>query len=313
MSELDSLPLALRNRASWLINAGVEDTKSTLASMTGSADEIQILRAAIADEQAGQNRSSRLNPIFAALKRFGAAIPKAPTALDAIKASLEAHRGKLIEQEEAFFHASLPSRLKIGLQCLKAHGLFAIPDTKRKGVGGRKKNSVTHDAVSTPGGFEGWLAEEVPWLKKPTAYKYMTAVKGLPLKGETLTEASTEEDVDHALKVLRAVALDMKEPAPTLKSLCDAAAEAVKPQQLPAPPPAQQQEFDFLRGELSHFREQADSLLAIKDQLDGLPEFKKAAVARIYGMLHAFTGTHWTPSDEPDALASVDPDTITLS
>jgi hypothetical protein len=311
MSEsLDSLPLAMRNRASWLINAGIDDTKRTLETMTGSEDEIRILKAAITDETAGQNRSSRLKPITAALKRFGALAPVPPTALDEIKSSLEAHRGKLVEQEEAFFHASLPSRLKMGLQCLKAHAMFAIQDASKRGGGRKSKNLVTRDEISGPGGFEGWLAEEVTWLKKPTAYKYMTAVKGLVLKGESITEAATEEDVDHALKVARAIAVDMGEAAPTLASLIAAATEPVAPQQLPAPP--QQQEFDFLKTKLTHFREESEGLIAIKDQLDGLPDLKRAAVARVYGLLHQLTGTYWTPSDEPDELASIDPDTINL-
>jgi len=309
---LDSLPLAMRNRATWLINAGIDDTKRTLETMTGSEDEIRILQAAVADETAGQNRSSRLKPITAALKRFGAAVPVASTELDAIKASLEAHRGKLVEQEEAFFHASLPSRLKMGLQCLKAHALFAVPTEGRKGVGGRiKKNCVTRDTVSGPGGFEGWLSDEVPWLKRPTAYKYMTAVKGLAIKGVILDETATEEDVDHALKVTRAVAQDMGEAAPTLASLIAAATEPVAPQQLP-PPPAQQQEFDFLKTKLTHFREETEGLIALKDQLEGLPDLKRAAVARVYNLLHSLTGSHWAPSDEPDELASIDPDIISL-
>lgn len=74
MSEtLDQLPRALRDHASWLINAGAEDTRSSLANMTGTDDEMRMLRAAIATEKSKTARSSRLKPMEAKLRKFSEA------------------------------------------------------------------------------------------------------------------------------------------------------------------------------------------------------------------------------------------------
>ncbi len=221
--------------------------------------------------------------------------------LENAKAALEKHRDIVIGYEEKLAAATLGNRLQMGLACLKAYDIFLVKSDARKGVGGRgKKNSVHVDGVSQGNGFEGWLATEVPWLKKPTAYRYMTAVRGL-----SLDHSAKEGQVAAALKRLQ-----KKGDPVSLASLIAAATEPVSPQQLPAPP--QQQEFDFLKTKLGHFREESEGLLALKEQLDGLPDLKRAAVARVYGLLHQLTGTYWTPSDEPDELASVDPDTISL-
>jgi hypothetical protein len=154
--------------------------------------------------------------------------------------------------------------------------------------------------VASAQGFEGWLETSCPWLKKGAAYKYMTALKGLGL-----SELNTEEDVDTA------VAQNLRIGQVTLKSLCDASLEPFKPG-TKEETTITQTEFDFIRQTLSGFRKEGDALLANKSQLDSFPELKRAAMARAYQILHDLSGTDWKPSDEPDALASVDPDTFTL-
>ncbi len=212
--------------------------------------------------------------------------------------SLGKLRSIVATHEEKFLAATLGPRLQIGLQCLKAHHVFSIPEPGKRGQG-RKKNHVTRDVIS-PEGFEGWLATEAQWLKKPTAYKYMTAVRGLGLD-----HAATEKQVAAALGLL------LRKGPVTIASLCAAALEAIAPP-APKPPRIEQQEFDFLKQACTSLREEVESLVAIKDQLDAYPDFKRAATARLYAALHDLTGTHWQPSDEPDALALVDPDAITL-
>lgn len=74
MSELlDDLPPKLKSHASWLINAGFEDTRHVLSQMTGSPDEIRMLQAAIATEKKKEARPSRLKPMEAKLRKFTSA------------------------------------------------------------------------------------------------------------------------------------------------------------------------------------------------------------------------------------------------
>jgi hypothetical protein len=222
-------------------------------------------------------------------------VPASAVVLASAVKSMEKLREALGKQEDAFWAATLGARLQIGLQCLKAYHVFVI----NQGKGGRPKKTVTRDGLPE-GGFEGWLVSDASWLKKPTAYKYMTAVRGLGCDHD-----STEKQVAAALKFL------LRKGPVTLKSLCDAALEAVGPP--PAPPEKlQQSEFDFLRDGLSAFRTQADALLALKADLHKHPDMERVASARIYSLLVEITGSHWKPSDEPDDLANVNPDAIEL-
>jgi hypothetical protein len=148
------------------------------------------------------------------------------------------------------------------------------------------------------GGFAGWLKDSASWLKEPTAYKYMTALRGLGLDHQ-----ASEKDVTTALK--------RRKDKPTLASLIAAATEAIAPPP-PEPPKLEQQQFDFLKDSLSHLREQVESICGIKDQLAANPDFMKAAQARAYSLLRELTGLDWAPSDEPDPISKVDPDSITL-
>jgi hypothetical protein len=50
----------------------------------------------------------------------------------------------------------------------------------------------------------------------------------------------------------------------------------------------------------------------MKDKLKENPDFHRAATARLYAALVELTGTNWAPSDEPDDLANVDPDAISI-
>lgn len=223
--------------------------------------------------------------------------PKAVLA-DAAKA-LEKLRKIVVKHEDSFHAQTLGPRLQIGLQCLKAYDTFAVKDPAKRGQGRKQKNQVTRDVIS-PEGFEGWLSTQAQWLKKPTAYKYMTAVRGLGLD-----HTATEKQVAAALKLL------LRKGPVTIASLCAAALDAIGPPP-PPPPSLLQSEFDFLKQGLSAFREETEHLIAMKDKLAENPDFHRAAAARLYSTLVAITGTNWAPSDEPDDLANVDPDAITI-
>lgn len=220
-------------------------------------------------------------------------------ALTDIDAAITDHLQAIVTKIAGFEDTILADRLKVGLYALKAHMLF----THNPGKGGRPKKPSAADG-SSPQGFEGWLASNYhpvhhP-LKKGTAYAWMTALKGLGLN-----ESATEEEVDEAVRQNQRIG-----PV-SIKSLCAAAVEAIAP---PAEPPAkiEQSELKFLRDGLSAFRQQSDALLAIKAELHKHPDMERVASARIYSLLVEITGCHWKPSDEPDALADVNPDAIEL-
>ena len=233
-------------------------------------------------------------------KDSGYALTPRTEILVAARKALEKNRQLLtvtiIEAERLM----LPYKLCLGLHCLKAYMVFVFPEDQNSRGGRKSNNRVTRDTVSSPEGFEGWAAREIPWLKRPVAYKYINAIKGLGLD-----ENATEDDVHEALSNQLAIG-----PC-TLKMLCDAAAELVRPQ-LPPPTPDHQLEFNFLRENLHDFAVQSGNILAIADRLKTIPSMHKAACARVYGMLRDLTGTDWQPSDTPDALCEIDPDTIDL-
>jgi len=291
----------------WLINAGLDDMTGRIKQMTGSPEDIDALRQAITAEEARMpqhQRSTRLKPLRAKLKSYEgkadpyALKPRTAVLLDARKA-LDGLRQVIAGHEDAFMAATLPSRLKMGLHCLRAHMVWVLPDPSNRGQGRKVLTIKSRRDVISPEGFEGWLTSEVTWLKKPTAYKYMNALKGLGLD-----HTSSEADVDKAL------AKQLAGGPCNLKMLCDAAVDGVKPQ-LPGDG-AVQTEFDFLKDNLHDFATQAANILSIADQLKAIPQMHKAACARVYGMLRELTGTDWQPSDTPDALCEIDPDTIDL-
>lgn len=219
-------------------------------------------------------------------------------ALAEITAALAAQHAAARVKFDAFEADVLINRLLTGLHCLKAYAIFNLADPAKRGQGRKKKNQLTREEISTDS-FKGWLTSAAPWLKEGTAYKYMTAVKGLGLD-----EKSTVQDVEEHLAQNRRIG-----PV-NLKMLCDLAVDAIGPKEETFAP--EQTEFEFLREGLSNFRVQADALLALKAELHKNPNMERVAAARIYDLLFQLTGTHWKPSDEPDDLASIDPDSITL-
>jgi hypothetical protein len=303
----------------WICNTSAEEGRDEIKRLL--ADPAQtpetlgaILASAREYEEANSKRTSLLAGIAAAqkqlAKRSSGTIPgqaeiekyersmSNPTTLQACSEALAALRETIAVQEEKFAAITLQPRLFIGLECLKAFQVFSLQDPGKRGQG-RKKNQLTRELISTPGGFGGWLATENPWLKEPTAYKYMEAVTALGLD-----HSATRQAISASLDIL-AVAGPV-----TLKSLIDRAPYRLALKD--APPVPQQTEFEFIRENLSALRVEVDNVIRLKDQLLLIPDAHRAACARAYGLLRELTGTDWSPSDLPDALADVDPDTLTL-
>lgn len=183
----------------------------------------------------------------------------------------------------------LPYKVKQGFHAYRAHLHFAVKDHKERG--GRKSSSRREELS-----FGGWLAESAPFLAEATAYKYMSAFRGLGLP-----EDCTEADVDAAIAAFTT--------PPSLAGLIAAATERLAPPSEPPAPP-HQLTFDDYVATLKQLREDAD--LAIEQSKDMPEPLRKQLVARFYASLHALTGTHWQPSDDPHELGTIDPDTIAL-
>ena len=299
------------DRIRWIVNTSIEEGKAEIKRAQADpdyrpADLLSLFESALESERSGANRASLVTALsFAVIKaqKAGAKAHSGPpssvsksSVLSDCSSALLKLRDIIVRHEDKFAALTLGPRLQMGLQCLKAYQVFV----HNPGKGGRPKKTVTRDGIPTEG-FEGWLKTENEWLKKPTAYKYMEAVHGLGLD-----HAATEKQLAAALKTLL-----RKEKTVTLKSLIDRA-----PARLGAAEPEskepQQTEFEFIRSNLSAFREEANTLIAIAPRLRQIPEAHRAACSRAYHLLRELTGSDWSPSETPDPLSTVDPDTITI-
>lgn len=292
-NNLAQLPPKERERVSWILSAGADDMQRQLKSMTGTAADRRVLEVAYDLEQAGAKRSTRLKPVSAAMKRFTVAIDGkaqvvAGVDLSSVVSALETLEEGIKQIDRRAQLEQLPLKLKQGFHAFRAHLHFAIKDHK---VRGGRKSSSRREELS----FGEWLAEAAPWLKEGTAYKYMTAFRGLGLPDD-----ATEEAVDAALAAL---------VAPSLAGLIAAATERIGPPP-EKPAVAVQLTLDDYLATLKAFREDADTVI---EQAKDMPEnLRKAACARAYATLAALTGTPWQPADEHDQLGSLDPDNIAL-
>lgn len=156
-------------------------------------------------------------PLAAAVAQAGAVEGHAHIVPDhdlaALRSSLEAERNHLIDHENRFKETTLPHYLAMGLVCLKAHAVFAVPDAADRGSrGGRGKSSSTVEELSGPTSFDAWLKAEVPWLPTATAYRYKRAAQGLGL-----THESSPED----LATLLAAAREASGELPSLTRLAN--------------------------------------------------------------------------------------------
>jgi hypothetical protein len=226
---------ALSESASWLINAGLEDTTRRLAAMTGTAQDIADLEAALAHEKARptlSQRTSRIKPIQAKLTKFQKANSAGPTdapleivtssevataQLTGIAADIEKTIDLVTSHEDAFEEATLEHRLQIGLNIAKAQELFtaSIPNPTGKN---QHSSEVVSTVDTTPTtGFSGWLTKTIPRLKRGTAIRYANAFRalGLPTTAKTV-------DIRETLKTLRHKADKASLPRPTLAALVKA-------------------------------------------------------------------------------------------
>jgi hypothetical protein len=182
------------------------------------------------------------------LARKASALKKAYIApvLTAAAAALNEARERIIDAEDRFAQVTLEDRLIMGLHCLKAHHHFAHNPGKGGNPTGKnqhgKEELSRRDSSSDLGTFEGWLNTQLPWLKRPTAYKYMTAVRGLGLDHK-----ATEKALRTALADARDRHLADETRPPSIAGLARAALPLHDDPPDPDPAP-QQTEFRVPQG-----------------------------------------------------------------
>lgn len=266
MSAITIPPISarLKEASSWLINAGIDDTKHRLAAMTGTEDDMEVLRHAIAKEQSQPTpRSSRLKPMEAALRKFSEAArtallstkstAKGPasteveivTAAEVTQADLRASAERInntIElikgHQDAFEDATLEHRLCIGLEIAKAQQAFGMTVQEAGKLGGRPKEETlsTVDKVSqkpavltaNPLGFSNWIKKETPDLPRPTAIRYAAGFRALGMAQEEATPAKIKAKLKDLIHHSDKASL----PRPTLASLVKQAPKLPKPEKL---------------------------------------------------------------------------------
>lgn len=260
MSELISeLPPALKTHASWLINAGAEDTRQSLSQMTGTPDEIRMLKAAIATEKAKpkhQQRSSRLTPMEAKLRKFATLAESEPHSspprsdlpvpsseveivtaaqvneaeLSGIAAAVAQSREIIFKHEQSCHETTLEHYLDAGQQLARAQEIFTLSPQERTSVATLSRRDNVEElppGILANRGFSAWLAKEIPTLKRPTAIKYATAFRALELP-----VTAKPAEIRAKVKTLRHEAGKANQPMPTLAALVKAAPKPPKPEAL---------------------------------------------------------------------------------
>jgi hypothetical protein len=156
--------------------------------------------------------------------------------LSAIAEIISDHIGLITKHEDAFQEATLEPRLLIGQQILAAQEIFGLTRQQAGNLGGRPStsdNRVTRDTVSdevTSMGFSGWLAANIPALKRPHAYKLATAYKALSLPAD-----ASLPKIRDAVKTLRHKSGKAGEAMPTIDTLYRAGKPPKDAPKLPAP------------------------------------------------------------------------------
>lgn len=178
LSKPYKLTAADKEAASWLTNAGLDDTKSRLAKMTGTPADLAVLTLAIETEQARtEKRSSRLKPMEAALRKLSKSV--ATLALQGESTGPDWTRARSYQEGIKFaFRVSLAGQILLGqeLQTLKVELGFV-------GRGGDRR-SKPHDAVlkSLNRTWDQWCKSELNGTSADTADRLIQTYEGAKAK-----------------------------------------------------------------------------------------------------------------------------------
>jgi hypothetical protein len=216
----------------WTFNPAAKPPHKT--PLENLADEVDAARAKPESplaKRARELREARHEPPASEVEIVTAAQDN-QAALASIATAIQSHIDVITGHEGAFEEATLEHRLEIGLHIAKAQEIFTVKNDQRQGIGGRPSETLsTVDTVSESPpvghGFVTWLAQSIPLLKRPTAYRYATAYRALDLP---LTAKPAE--IRAKLKTLRHQAGKQNLPMPTLAALVKAAPKPPKPESL---------------------------------------------------------------------------------
>lgn len=106
----------------------------------------------------------------------------------------------IIKHEDAYKGATLEPRLLIGLEIARAQAAFGMTNAQAGALGGDAKASVSRrDTLETkptnPGGFAGWIKQEIPRLGRTTAIKYANAFAALGIPAAEATPAKIKAKI----------------------------------------------------------------------------------------------------------------------
>jgi hypothetical protein len=122
----------------------------------------------------------------------------------------------IVKFEDSFEESTLEPRLLIGLEIAKAQEKFGMTKAEAGAVGGSKSQcDMLSDPAAASVGFSGWLAREIPRLKRPTAIKYAHAFASLGIPAASATPAQIRAKI----KDIRHHCGKNKLPMPSLHSL----------------------------------------------------------------------------------------------
>lgn len=175
-----SLPEVLRDRASWLINAGADDTLRGLNAMTGTPEDIAVLNAAIAEEKSKpvlSQRKSRLKPMEAKLRKFSG--PMETLAAQAVEVMPKTKHDPAWDNARLYYRAvrTTGRQFLVSQICLG----WELAD-KKKALGftgsGRRPESG-HVSTLTQKTWEEYLHAEIdPNLNRRTADRLISVFEG---------------------------------------------------------------------------------------------------------------------------------------
>ncbi len=194
----------LTENAAWLVNAGADDMQRRLKGMTGTAQDIADLESAIAHEKfipalSGGNRSSRLKPIEAKLKKFQSVIPSPEalitgnsntslslaetTALQAVDVAWGEAR-RLADLAKNYTRAGNAAKALCGLTLSHLREHYFGP---RSSSGGRPKKGANDSGSTT---WNSLLADRIGitddtatnWMKMADGVQALATAQGLDLQ-----------------------------------------------------------------------------------------------------------------------------------
>ncbi len=146
-----------KENVSWMINAGQDDTIRRLRDMKGTPRDVLMLEKAIATEKAGQNRSSRLKPMEASLRKFSKTL--APLALTGESKPPDWTRARtILAGIKTCLRLSLAGQVLLGMELLAIKTELGFVGRKRRGPSLEPNDSVLKCLNRT---WENWCKAEL--------------------------------------------------------------------------------------------------------------------------------------------------------